>query len=237
MRISAGAVIPPLLLSSIVGWSVWPYWGPRSSNPPAKLKVREISASLLTKVANHSPDLDPFRMPILAPVKDLDRTSSKAPVSGTALTGSTPRNPNVAPPATPPKVASKITPLDRLKTLVTWVQVQAEAAVRSQAMAQASLPGQVALSATSLGGKRRMAVINGLIYVEGDSLRGITAPSTVILSAVRPASVQLRSGVATVDIAFSSSSKSTGQAPAIVAPKPPPRASKSNTSRKPTRPR
>ena len=228
MRISAGAVIPPLLLSSVVGWSVWPYWSPRSSTLAAKPKVTEIPSSLLTKAPDHSPDLDPFRSPIVAPAKEVDRTASKSRTAANVAPGID--RPELKPGAvsSSPRVASKPGLLARLTNLsawtqdrVDWVRGQAAAAVRSQAAAQASIPGQVALSATSIRGKRRVAVINGLVYAEGDSLSGIAAPAAVILSAVRPGSVQLRSGVATVDIAFSTSSKSTGPAPAV-APRPRP---------------
>jgi hypothetical protein len=239
MRISAGTVIPPLLLSSVVAWSAWPSWGSRSSALPAKPKVPEIRPALLTKAEDLRREVDPFRLPVATPAKEPDRAQSKAPTSASTQPRGVPasRLPNSGPQTGATKVARKLNFFDRLSDLAEWARGQAEAAIRSQAVAQASLPGQVALSATSIRGKRRVAVINGRVYAEGDPLGGITAPSSVILSAVRPASVQLRSGLATVEIAFSATSRSTGQAPPRAAQTPAPRASKTNTGRKPTRPR
>ena len=195
--------------------------GPRSSTLPAKPKVTEIPPSLLTRVADHSPDLDPFRLPIVAPAKIPDRTPDRSRTAATATPGGTRPDPKAAATSRSAEVAIKPGLLDRLTNFAAWTQGrvawargQVEAAARSQAAAQASLPGQVALSATSIRGNRRVAVINGRVYAEGEPLRGITSPAAVILSAVRPASVRLRTGMATVEIAFSTAPRSTAPAPA-----------------------
>ena len=109
---------------------------------------------------------------------------------------------------------------------------------RAEVDVRATLPGKVALSATSIHGTRRMAVLNGRVYAEGESVQGIDAPNPVVLAAIHPASVRLCYGGESVAIAFSAASAATRSPPSQ------PQqnrkrgaASKSNFAPKPTRPR
>ncbi|MDG3007709.1 hypothetical protein [Paludisphaera mucosa] len=109
----------------------------------------------------------------------------------------------------------------------------------------AALPGKVSLSATSIHDSRRMAVLNGRVYAEGESVQGLDAPGPVVLAAIHPASVGLRYGGKDVEIAFPASSTMT-RPPSSIASSPPiqakqdrkrGKASKSNSVRRTTRPR
>lgn len=215
MRISAGTA-PPIVLLAVVGWAAWPYLESPGSTPTSKPQIAEVPSALLARVTNRAPDRDPFRAPAT-----ID-SAAKVPKAGPAAD-----------------------PLDRPARLVTPAQRKAELASRAGAEVRATLPGQVALSATSIRGKYRLAVLNGRTYSEGEAVEGIAAPGPVVLATVQPMSVRLRCGETTFDVAFSSASAATRPPPAVSTPPParlrPTRgrggAMKSNSVRNPTRPR
>ncbi len=73
------------------------------------------------------------------------------------------------------------------------------------------------LSATLLRGERRVALINGKFFTEGDPLKDVTAGG-VTLARVYPDRVLLRQGEETVELKFSDRSESKTSSPGVAKP-------------------
>jgi hypothetical protein len=206
MRTTVASVVSWVVLIAVVGWAGWPYLESAGSSAGSKIRVAEVAVAQLAGATGLVPARDPFQ----AFGEVAAGQSTPAPLT------------TASPAAEVPGSELAAGALDRPGRPSDPAQDPTDSSRRGEAEIRANLTGQVALSATSIRGERRMAVLNGRTYAEGETIKGITGPGPVILAAVRPMSVRLRSGGTTVDVAFSRASAATRPPPAVATPSPSP---------------
>jgi hypothetical protein len=210
MNISPGMVVPPALVLAVSGWSCWTIVG-ASTAPAAAAKPKPAEGAGDALEADLGPPTprDPFSLPGEA------EAAAMASKPGAA-----------AKPAEPPeaKVRRALADLNK-KLAARLAAVRAAEAKRAAARERiAKLP----LTATSIQGRRRAAIIGGRAYAEGETLEGTDASlGPVVLGEVRAREVTLRSSAGPVAVKFA---ETTAHSPSAPAPSP-------RASSKPARPR
>jgi hypothetical protein len=202
MNASAAMMAPSLIVLAVAGWVCWSNIGGAEPTAPPKGKVEPIAASQL------SPDQEPLgaRNPFLLP-------SRVAALKAAAVT----------------KGARSRSWADRWKQLTQALNhpqaTPAKAADDKLAKARTTLQA-LALGGTSVGGDRKVAILAGRAYAEGDAIEGIDPLlGTVVLSEVRATEVILNCPAGLVTVTFPDASKPStapkgSSAPVVVAKRP-----------------
>jgi hypothetical protein len=221
-------VAPTLIVLSTMGWLLQPYLGTPEAPDIPKVTTLEVAESLLSPALGPLPARNPFQLadeiaeqgpPARSPA------SSAAKGQGTPISSTT--KGGITPAAKPPEGL-----LHRLRRLAESVRRRVEEARQAEAALRTKVEGKVKLSATSIQGNRRIAILNGRIYAEGEAVDLATGSAgSIHLAEVRPASVMLRSAGARVEVSFPPASMATGPPPTVAAT---PRAPKRSTNARKT---
>ncbi len=189
MSISAGSVVPPAVVLAVAGWSCWTIL--EASTPSAaKPKPAESVAGLLEPELGELTGRDPFALP----------GEPEPEPEGVAAKG---------------KAEARETPAARLRRMMADVNARLLAARAAEAKRAASRDrlAHLPLSATSIHGDRRTAIIGGRVYAQGETIAGTDqALGPVVLAEVRPADVLLRCSVGEVEVKFPESSSRSAHA-------------------------
>ena len=208
MNVSPGTLVPPALVLAVAGWSCWSIFGATTAPAPAaKPKPAEGVAKLLEPEFGKSAERDPFALPGEA---EAEARGAKVTTSGK--------------PAETPESEGRKLMAGAVARLAAKIAEERAAEVKRAAARErlAHLP----LSATSVHADRRVALIGGRAYVEGETIDGTDpAIGPVILAEVRPREVTVRSSAGPVLVKFSESSPS-GRAASALAPAPAAQAAK-----------
>jgi hypothetical protein len=180
MSISAGSVLPPAVVLAVAGWSCWTIVE-ASAPPPARPKPVESAAGLLEPEFGPPTERDPFALPGEPEPEMAKGVAAKAPES----------------------------PAARLRRLMADLNARL-LAVRAAEARRAATRDRLAhlpLTATSIHGDRRTAMIAGRVYVQGEAIEGTDpALGAVVLAEVRPGDILLRSSAGDVEVRFAESS-------------------------------
>lgn len=206
MKPSSAALAPLALTVALVGYLLSGVAGPPAPEA-APAKAAKVDAALLAPRFGPFPARDPFLSPEPRPA-EASVAAAPRPAAG-ALAAPAPHSP--APP-TPP-VAAVVASADSAPAATetaptpvpdpepaapraTWRDwaTRLEAwAVRSRAF-QSEVSGRVRLSATSIRGDARRAILNNRFVAEGEAVPGLDGPGgPVIVDRIQPSSVVLRS--------------------------------------------
>ena len=215
MKTPASYSAPLVVSMTVVGWLTWTYLEPPTSLSTAKVKITRIEAALLSPKLNPVSARDPF-----------------------LLAGKVAKKPGSLAAAGTTKVAAATDP-NRLRSFWTeltglWNRTSQELVSRAKlaAQARAAVAEQVRLSATSIGGRRRLATLNDRIFAEGEVIDALgTLSGPIVLTHVRSGSVTLRylGSPAVVTFASLVPAANSAPSPAVKPPqavKPPPRSTK-----------
>ncbi len=209
MNVSAGTIVPPALVLAVAGWSSWTIFGAAASPPAAaKPKAAESVAALLSPEFGTPAERDPFALP-----GEREPAARAAPAVA------------VRPTESPEAKGRRFLDLVNKKLAARLAATRAAEAKRAAARERLA---QLPLSATSVHADRRVAMIGGRAYVEGETIDG-TEPSIgpVVLAQIRPREVTVRSSVGPVAVRFTEASlRSTSSSP-------PPPAAKAGAARRP----
>ena len=216
MKFSAGTTIPIGMALGVAGWACWSHLGDGPAPAVAREKPPVLADALLAPDLGAPSGRDPFRLP---------GDPAPSPPKPTAVAG-------VEGPGSAEGLLTKVRRLMALAASKSSPDKTAgEAAARAEAMRGAL--GRLALGATSVLGDRRIAIIAGRSYDEGEALEGTDpALGAVVLAEVRRDGVTLQSGGTTVALGFPApSARSSGRGPAPDAATPPSRAKRGRAGR------
>jgi hypothetical protein len=202
MNVSPGTVVPPALVLAMAGWSCWSIFGATAAPAAAaKPKPAESVAALLEPALGTLAERDPFAMP-----------GEREPEAKAALTGAKGK-PSEAPEAQGRRLLTAAS--KRLAAHLT--AVRAAEAKRAEARERLT---HLPLSATSIHPDRRVAIIGGRAYAEGETIDGTERSiGPVILAEVRPREVTVHSSVGPVEVRFTEN-LTRSSAPHSAAPTP-----------------
>jgi hypothetical protein len=212
MNASAGMMMAPsLIVLGVVGWACWSHLDVADPAAPAKVKFEPIVASQPSLELRIAGARNPFLLP-----------SRVAAVKAAAAT----------------KGARSRSWGDRWKQLTQALNrpgaSPAKAAEDQHAKARTVLQ-KLALGGTSVGGDRKVAILAGRAYAEGDAIEGIDrALGQVVLSEVRATEVILNCPAGLVTVTFPDASRPStapkGSSAPMVALKRPSRARTKSTT-------
>jgi hypothetical protein len=200
MRPSLATMAPLLLTLSAAGWLIWNLMGGPAPEA-ARVKLARIDASLLAPRLGAPPARDPFVGPGAAAQGRAATSPPKPTATGIAPKASPASGPGLAR-GLAQKVAVSLSDLGRW-----WENTRGEIEARKRLAraVQAEVAGQARLSATSIRGARRMAILNDRAYVEGEVIAGLgSLRGPVVVSQIRPSSVVLRYRGASAVVSFPS---------------------------------
>jgi hypothetical protein len=215
MNASTAMMAPSLFVLAMAGWACWSHLDVAAPPTPVKGKFEPIRASLLSPDPGTSGGRNPFLLP------------SRVAAAKAAETKAT-----VTKAAKPRWWEAWLKPLSLASNRP--VPNPAKAAEDKLAKARTALR-RLELGGTSVGGDRKVAILSGRAYAEGDAIEGIDrAIGPVVLTEIRVTEVILNCSAGLVTVTFPDASRpSTGHkgsnAPVVAAKRPSRPRSKSNS--------
>ncbi len=189
MVISTRQVVPTAVVVGVILYWVWPCLLPDSTGAPAPAKLLEIATSQLSPMIEPPPQRDPFQ-------------------AAAAVSATRPAGPVPPPLRNPIQTAAAVLPTQ----LAALVSSGKEAPNKAS---QSSTNGGLVLQATSAHGDHRLAIINGCLYAEGDTLQGPAAGDTPpVITRILPYLVLLEQQGRIVELKYSDPSAGRALGPA-----------------------
>jgi hypothetical protein len=210
-----------VIVISVESWLLWAYLESAPALVLPKPPVKSLDSTISVRPLGLASARDPFRPASSVAAIPSDR-STTTPSKMT-------QSPNNLAAGTSKTVNSSESILARLGRLLN--QAGKTAAQRASLVQEAriAVTGQVRLSATSVGGRRRVAVLNDRTIAEGEVLEGLsTLSAPVVLASVRPSSVLLRYREVLIEVAFPSTT--TARSLSVAATRPPVETPKGKTT-------
>lgn len=187
MAMTAGQMVPTVLVLAMGGYCCWPYLGgeSRRAGTEAAGKLPELTAALLSPSIDPTPDRDPFRAaPAIQP--DAIGIAAKS--------------------IEPDAIGSAAAPSE-----------DSEAAEGSSAEPETASPANLSvltLNATFLRGSRRLAMINSQLYAQGEPLaQGESSAAPYVVSEVYPDKVMLERQGQTVELNYADTGSKSDPVP------------------------
>ena len=210
MQTSASTAMPVLATMAAAGWLAWSHLGSSPPPPPPKKAAGvTIETSWLNPPIGEPPARDPFRPP---GAKRSAGTSARLAGATTESARPGRKRGGEGVPGRPARV--RVVAPRSLGAASNGIAAERDAAKWAKEVPE-DFSGRVRLSATTIRGARRMAVINDRMVVEGEAIPNLgAAGEPVVLFRVDATSVVLRHRGASSVVTFPSIATATAAPPA-----------------------